>query len=110
MKVTGLSEVPTDSRDIVAEILANGFEDKVKAVIRRTSSIQQMGIKQIKIESVTCFGTQYYESTPVGHFWVTIKIPAKRYEPNRAVYLVYITGGDKMVSNAAYFEETKYVK
>jgi hypothetical protein len=104
MKVTGLNEMPTDSRDIVAEILANGFEDKVKTVIRQTSSIQQMGIKQIKIESVTCFGTQYYESTPVGHFWVTIKRPASKYTPSRAIYSVYIAGGDKAVSNAAYFE------
>ena len=109
MKVTGINEVHADSRDVITEILASGFEKKVSEAILKTESAATMGIKKVIIEKVEIFGTQYPDGDPVATFWVTIKRPAKKYDMNRAVYKVYIVGGKRATGDAAYFEKDEYV-
>jgi len=109
MKVTGINEIHADSRDIITEMLADGFEQKVRDAILETDSAKSMKIKRVAIEEVKIFGTQYSDGSPVGTFLISIRIPAKKYEMNCAVYKVFIFGGKNKARNTAYFESEKYV-
>jgi hypothetical protein len=108
MTVTGMNEVHGDSRDVLATILADNFARKAGAAVLKTSSAADMRLKRAVIEEVEVLGTQYESDDPVGIFLITVRIPAEKYELNRAVYKVYICGGKRATGDNAYFDRKYY--
>jgi len=109
MKVTGMNEIHADSRDVVAEILADDFQGRVKAAILESGSMKEMGIKRFVIEKAEIYGTQYSDGDPIGTFLVTVSYKAKKYKPNSAIYKVYIVGGGRKTIDTAYFQTNTYI-